>query len=61
MPFAIPARVRWLAQDQDGTWWGYTAEPLRNATGWYENEVGDYVRLGRTEPTDWENSLQKVG
>ena len=36
----VPAWVRWLAQDSDGTWWGYSVEPLRNDNGWYENEVG---------------------
>jgi len=58
--FDIPARVRWVAQDRDGTWWGYTVEPLRSESGWYENEVGEYLRLGHSEPVDWEKSLQKL-
>ncbi|MDH5436226.1 MAG: hypothetical protein OEX83_05650 [Gammaproteobacteria bacterium] len=59
LPFDVPAHIRWIAQDSSGVWWGYTVEPLRNDTGWYENEVGDYVRLGETEPDDWTSSLQK--
>lgn len=58
--FKIPEYVSWIAQDSSGVWWGYTVEPLRNDTGWYENEVGEYVRLGKTEPDDWENSLRRV-
>jgi hypothetical protein len=52
-----PSWVRWIAQDSSGTWWGYSVEPLRNDSGWYENEVGRCVRLGVTPPDDWENSL----
>lgn len=59
-PFIIPEHVLWLAQDSNGAWWGYTAEPHRNDFGWYENEVGETLRLGETEPLDWENSLQRI-
>jgi len=45
---SIPVWVAWLAQDSDGVWWGYEVEPLENHRGWYENEVGQYVRLGVT-------------
>jgi hypothetical protein len=57
--FTIPPWVRWIAQDSSGVWWGYSVEPLRHDKGWYENEVGDYVRLGVTSAEDWENSLRK--
>ena len=36
----IPAGVRWIAQDSSGAWWGYSVEPLRHDSGWYENEAG---------------------
>jgi len=58
-PFSIPSWVRWIAQDSSGVWWGYSVEPLRHDSGWYENEVGEYIRLGVTEPDGWENSLIK--
>jgi hypothetical protein len=58
--YHIPDWVRWLAQDSSGIWWGYSIEPLRMDKGWYENEVGRYVRLGFTDPEDWENSLTKI-
>lgn len=51
---ALPAWARWLAQDEDGTWWAYEAEPNQQHNGWYENEVGRVSRLGRTQPPeDW--------
>ena len=60
LPFIIPDWVNWVAQDENGVWWGYSAEPLRNDHGWYENEVGEYLRLGVTEPIHWANSLLRV-
>jgi hypothetical protein len=59
-PFELPDWVAWVAQDSSGMWWGYSVEPLRNDNGWYENEVGDYVRLGQTSPDDWQDSLMKI-
>lgn len=54
----IPTEVKWIAQDSNGNWWGYTVEPLRNDSGWYENEVGDCLLLGRSDPVDWQQSLK---
>ena len=42
----IPDWVCWIAQDADGTWWGYEVEPNLAHLSWYENEVGNSVRLG---------------
>jgi len=57
----LPAWVLWIAQDRDGTWWGYQAEPLQNHRGWYENEVGRTIRLSSDAPNaDWQQSLLKV-
>lgn len=55
-----PGWVKWIAQDRSGTWWGYSVEPLRNDSGWYENEVGDCIRLGHSAPFGWEQSLLSV-
>lgn len=56
----IPEWVRWLAKDSDGSWRGYSVEPLRNDNGWYENEVGRYVRLGVDDLKGWDKSLTAV-
>jgi len=60
MNFLVPDWVNWLAQDADGCWWGYSVEPLQHHKGWYENEVGQHIRLAQEPPNpDWRNSLQK--
>lgn len=54
----VPAWARWLAQDEDGTWWAYEAEPNQQHNGWYENEVGRIQRLGvAAPPADWRSML----
>lgn len=58
--FPRPEWVNWIAQDSSGAWWGYSVEPLRNDSGWYENTVGNCVRLGHSSPFCWERSLQPV-
>lgn len=59
---AIPAWVNWLAQDADGTWWGFEVEPNPSHQGWYENELGRYVKLVSEAPNPaWDSSLMPVG
>ncbi len=64
MPSALatfPGWVNWIAQDEDGHWWGYSVEPLQHDHGWYENEVGRYILLTKGEPNkQWKQSLQKI-
>ena len=56
-----PAWVKWLAQDADGTWWGYEAEPHQHDNGWYENECGRYKRLSRAAQNPlWAKTLTKI-
>ena len=57
----LPAWAEWIAQDADGVWWAYEAEPNQQHNGWYENEVGRIQRLRRDVPNpDWERSLRRV-
>ena len=54
----IPDWVHWLAQDADGTWWGYEVEPHQHHQGWYENELGRCYRITTESPNDaWQQSL----
>ena len=56
-----PEWARWIAQDSSGAWWGYQVEPLQNHIGWYENEVGNIIKLSDDEPNpEWVDSLIKV-
>jgi hypothetical protein len=57
----IPAWVCWIAQDADGVWWGYQVEPNLSHLSWYENEVGDSVRLGKgAQGLDWKSTLKRL-
>ena len=57
----LPNWVKWKAQDADGTWWGYSVEPLEFSAGWYENEVGQQIKIEHAkENPDWKNSLTKI-
>ena len=54
----VPDWVRFIAQDSDGSWWGYSVEPLENHRGWYENEVGKNIKLLKTLPVEeWRECL----
>ena len=57
----LPDWVAWLAQDADGSWWGYEVEPLQYHRGWYENELGRRVALDRGSPNrNWADTLRPV-
>ena len=59
--FSIPDWVCWIAQDADGTWWGYEVEPNLSHVSLYENEVGKSVRLGNSEKNaEWVSTLRRV-
>ncbi len=58
---SLPDWVKWKAQDADGAWWGYSVEPLEFSNGWYENEVGQRIKLAQSNKNpDWKNSLVKI-
>jgi hypothetical protein len=57
----LPSWVSWLAQDRDGTWWGYEVEPLQFEHGWYENEVGRRRRIcSFAANPDWASTLRRI-
>jgi hypothetical protein len=57
----LPIWARWLAQDADGTWWAYEAEPHIAERSWYENEVGESIVVIKKAPNaQWKNSLKKI-
>jgi len=57
----LPGWINWTAQDANGNWWGYNAEPHQHDQGWYENEVGDCLLLGSGNPNPcWRDTLQRV-
>ena len=59
--YNLPDWAEWIAQDANGAWWAYEAEPNQQDTGWYENEVGRIVALDKTAPpVDWVATLKKL-
>lgn len=57
----FPLWVNWIAQDEDGAWWGYSVEPLEFTHGWYENEVGQRIKISQSLPNaGWKNTLKKI-
>lgn len=57
----LPDWVNWIAQDSDGAWWGYSVEPLQHHQGWYENEVGQIIKLADDLPNhNWQDSLRQI-
>jgi hypothetical protein len=57
----LPDWVLWIAQDADGCWWAYQAEPLQHHQGWYENEVGQRLKLADAPANPhWRDALFRV-
>lgn len=57
----LPKWVKWHAQDANGAWWGYSIEPLQYDEGWYENEVGDRIKIKQSLPNpNWKETLIKI-
>jgi len=57
----LPEWAEWVAQDADGAWWAYEAEPNQHDIGWYENEVGRIQRLWQDAPNPaWQDSPRRV-
>lgn len=57
----LPEWAQYIAQDADGQWWAYEAEPNLSHISWYENEVGRILKLDRRKPNvNWIQSLQKI-
>ncbi|MFK5985521.1 MAG: hypothetical protein QM479_08860 [Pseudomonadota bacterium] len=55
-----PSWVQWFAQDANGDWWGFEVEALQNHQGWYENEVGQYIKICSSLPNlQWRKRLIK--
>lgn len=57
----LPQWVKWKAQDEDGAWWGYSVEPLEFSKGWYENEIGQRIKIKQSKSNpNWKNTLTRI-
>lgn len=58
---AAGTRIRWVAQDASGTWWGFESEPSRTEEGWQPAAGRPAIRLkqGSVERR-WSDSLRRL-
>lgn len=57
----LPNWATWLAQDENGSWWAFSIEPLEHSSGWYENEVGQYTFIKKSAcNSSWKETLTKI-
>lgn len=53
--------INWVAQDPDGTWWGFENKPFPTVQGWSESGRGRQIKLKQEPPnTDWRSTRHKV-
>lgn len=59
--YLIPDWARWVAQDEDGSWWAFEVEPHLASRSWYENEIGRSEKIGTEHlENNWKESLQRL-
>lgn len=51
----MPKGVKWIAQDIDGTWHGFTDEPKRGDSRWFTNDESAKLFM-----SNWQNTLIPV-
>lgn len=54
-----PAEARYLAMDDDGSWWWYRNQPkINDDHGCWEDADDYYARLAYAPGEDWQSSLE---
>lgn len=53
--------INWVAQDQDGIWWGFEQQPVADSAGWSNFQDTMRLKLKRESPNpEWRDTLHKV-
>lgn len=53
--------LNWIAQDQEGIWWGFEFQPQSADSGWTDSRHGHRIRLKQETPSpNWRATLQKI-
>lgn len=53
--------INWVAQDENGIWWGFEKEPSAGTGGWASFQDTMQLKLKQETPNpDWEKTLHKV-
>ncbi len=57
----LPDDVKWVAQDNDGMWWGFSSKPSEEAHGWRAEASESMHQLLQASANDnWKNTLRKL-
>ncbi len=57
----IPEEVEWVAQDDEGMWWGFSSKPFESEHGWKTEANEDmYQLLQASNNEDWKQTLRKL-
>ncbi|MEJ2362084.1 MAG: FHA domain-containing protein [Gammaproteobacteria bacterium] len=54
--------LNWIAQDENGVWWGFENKPVPGIHGWIDGLDGTKILLKQESSTnaDWRDTLQKL-
>jgi len=53
--------INWVAQDQNGVWWGFEQQPVADSAGWSNFQDTMKLKLKQEPPNpEWRETLHKV-
>jgi len=53
--------INWVAQDEDGVWWGFEQQPVADTAGWSNFQDTMKLKLKQESPNiEWRETLHKV-
>lgn len=53
--------INWVAQDENGIWWGFESEPTASPDGWSSFQETMQLKLKTETPNpDWQKTLHKI-
>ena len=54
--------LNWIAQDENGVWWGFENEPVPGVHGWIDGMDGSKVLLKQEQTTnnEWRTTLRRL-
>lgn len=53
--------INWVAQDQNGVWWGFEQQPVAKSSGWSNFQDTMKLKLKQETPNpQWRDTLHKV-
>lgn len=60
-PPADTKAINWVAQDQNGVWWGFEQQPVAESSGWSNFQDTMKLKLKQESPNPgWRETLHKV-